>query len=53
MTTPIVAVNVKYEYYPMYVLTEQAYMDMIDSLVNQPDNQPHQNSYMVCNLDPM
>lgn len=47
MMTPILAVNVKYEYHPMYVLTDSAHMHLIDNLVNNADNQPYKNSFMV------
>ena len=39
MSTPILACTVRYEYFPMYVLTDYAYMEMMDELVNKPDNQ--------------
>lgn len=47
MSTAIMAVSARYDYYPVYVLTEQAHMDIIDELVNDTDNQPFQTSYMV------
>ena len=40
MTTPILAAHVVYEYYPMYVLTDQSYQEILDTLVTHPDNIP-------------
>lgn len=34
----MLACTVRYEYLPMYVLTDYAYMEMMDELVNKPDN---------------
>jgi len=38
MSTPIMVVTAKYEYHPMYVLTDEAYQQLIDQLVNHPFN---------------
>lgn len=40
MRTPILAATTHYEYYPMYVLTEESYQETIDLLVTHPDNIP-------------